>query len=387
MADFGNLYFLGSVDGALWLCQNYCASNMNFVWPPLAAFLLAVPLTFLTIAWAKRWGFVDDPRVHKHPALIHKRAIPRAGGLPIYLAVLVASFLILEPTWQILGIFLGGLILVVVGLIDDKRDLPSSVKLLAQILAAVVVVGSGVGVAFVTNPLAIIGVGESVVRLDSWRIVFNFLGEHSILVWADLFAIFWIVWVINMINFSSGVDGQMPGIVAVTLAILLAASLRFVTSDPQQLVVGQLALIGMGATLGFLIFNFYPAKIFPGDSGSYFLGYLVAVVAILSGAKVGAAILVMAVPLLDGVFTIVRRVIRRQSPFVGDRGHLHHRLLEIGWSQRSVALFYYSLCAILGAVALTLPAGGKIFAAVVVAVIVLGGLLWLNMNLPQKGLR
>lgn len=143
-------------------------------------------------------------------------------------------------------------------------------------------------------------------------------------------------------------------------------------------------MIGAGSTLGFLVYNFYPAKIFPGDSGSYFLGFLIAVVAIISGAKIGTAILVMLVPLIDGVFTILRRIAQGKSPFSGDRKHLHHRLLELGWGQRRIALFYWLLCAILGAAALFLASSEKVLAGFVIAVVILGGLIWLNMNLPQK---
>ena len=364
---------------------------MIFLIPFLAAFVLCLLLTPLTIILASKLGLVDDPGARAHPASLHKRIIPRAGGLPIFLAVVLVGAAILAPSQKILGIFLGGLILVALGLLDDKYDLPVLPKLAGQMLAAGVVVASGVGIDFITNPFLLfdssgLGLGN-VIRLDSWRISFHFLGAHSIVVWADLFAFFWIVWVINMVNFSSGVDGQMPGIVLVALVVIFAASLRFFPADQNQLVVGQLATMAAGATLGFLLFNFYPAKIFPGDSGSYFLGFLVAVCAILAGARVGTAILVMAVPLIDGVFTVIRRVASGKSPFLGDRKHLHHRLLELGWGQRRIALFYWLLCAILGAVALLLPSASKLFAGVVVSVVVLGGLLWLNMNLPQKDLR
>lgn len=342
---------------------------MIFVWPFLLSWVLSLALTPITVIFAKKYGFVDDPKKHKHPALIHKRVIPRAGGLPIFIAVAATSLIFFEPSQKLWGILLGGLILLLVGLLDDRRDLGAGVKLSAQVLAALGVVASGVDIPFITNPLG------GVVRLDTVKIV------------ADLAAIFWIVWVINMVNFSSGVDGQMPGIVFITLMVIFAASLRFFVTDPSQIVVTQLALAGAGATLGFLFFNFYPAKIFPGDSGSYFLGYLVAVVAILSGAKVGTAILVMAVPLIDGVFTIVRRIASGKSPFAGDRKHLHHRLLELGWGQRRIALFYWLLCAILGAAALRLASGEKLFAGAVVLVVVLGGLVWLNMTLPQKARR
>jgi len=344
----------------------------------------------MTIFAAQRYGFVDDPKKHKHPAVLHKKIVPRAGGLPIFLAFLVSTLFLVGFSKSLLGIILGGLILVTVGIIDDKRDLGYLWKLLAQVVAAAVVVFAGVGITFITNPLHILGFSNfgptEIIRLDAMRIAFDFFGKHSVLLLADVFALFWIVWVINMVNFSTGVDGQMPGIVLVTLFVLLLASLRF-ANDPGQLIVTRLTVVGMGATLGFLIFNFYPAKIFPGDSGPYFLGFLVAVLAILSGAKVGTAILVMAVPLIDGVFTIIRRIASGKSPFIGDKKHLHHRLLELGWGQRRIALFYWALCAILGAAALSLNSAGKLFAGVVMAVIILGGLVWLNMNLPQKAQR
>lgn len=354
---------------------------MIFLAPFVLAFFLSLVFTPITIILAKRYGLVDDPKKHIHPAIMHKKVIPRAGGLPVFLAILISGIFIFEPSKELLGIFLGGLVLVAVGLVDDRRDIKSGYKLFWQLLAAVIVVGAGVGIAFITDPTG------GVIRLDAIRYSFQFLGNHSVLIVADLFALFWIVWVINMVNFSTGVDGQMPGIVFIALIVIFAASLRFFPADQNQLVVSQLSLIGAGATLGFLVFNFYPAKIFPGDSGSYLLGFLVAVVAILSGAKVGTAILVMAVPLIDGVFTVIRRLAERKSPFLGDRKHLHHRLMELGWGQRRIALFYWLLCAILGAVALLLPSIQKVFAGVVVAVVILGGLLWLNMNLPQRDLR
>lgn len=360
---------------------------MTLFLPFLLALGLSLILTPVTISLAKKYKLIDDPRRRPHPATIHKRIIPRAGGIAIFSAFVITALLTLPMSQKLLGIILGGLILIAVGIIDDWRDLKSPWKFAAQILAALVVVGSGIGISFITNPFSLSGIGNwgqtDVIRLDQYRIFFDFFGQHSIIILADLFALFWIVWVINMVNFSSGVDGQMPGIVLITLIVIFAASLRF-PGDQSQMIVSVLSLIGAGATLGFLFYNFYPAKIFPGDSGSYFLGFLVATLAILSGAKVGTAILVMTIPLVDGVFTVIRRLAEGKSPFVGDRKHLHHRLMELGWGQRRIALFYWLICAILGAAALTLHSAEKLFAAVFVAIIVLGGLLWLNMTLPVK---
>ena len=275
--------------------------------------------------------------------------------------------------------------MVLIGLLDDKYDIKSPLKLLLQAAAALIVVGSGIGINFIPNPLsAILGQGYEVFRLDTIRFSFELFGPHSILVLADLAALFWIVWVINMVNFSSGVDGQMPLIVFTALLVIFAATLRFTGTDPSQIAVSNLAMIGAGATLGFLVFNFYPAKIFPGDSGSYFLGFLVAVCAILSGAKVGAAILVMAVPLTDGVLTVIRRVVSGRSPFTGDKQHLQHQLMKLGWGQRRIALFYFFACVILGGLALSLHSVEKLFAGFVVIIIIIGGLLWLNTSLSQR---
>ncbi|MBI4037705.1 undecaprenyl/decaprenyl-phosphate alpha-N-acetylglucosaminyl 1-phosphate transferase [Candidatus Curtissbacteria bacterium] len=359
---------------------------MTFLLVFLVSFSFSVLFTPITIYLAKKFGYVDDPEKHKHPAVLHKTIIPRAGGLALFCSFFLAALLFVGISGQLLGIFAGGLILVLAGLIDDRRELNKGLRLFAQILAAIVVVGSGVGIAFITNPIASVLPGDfSVLRLDTLRIVFDFWGPHSILVLADLFAVLWIVWVINMVNFSSGVDGQMPGIVFIALIVLFLVSLKYSYSDPTQLMVSLLSLIGAAVTLGFLVFNFAPARIFPGDSGSYFLGFLVAVLAILSGAKVGTAVLVMVVPLTDGVFTIIRRLSSKKSPLVGDRGHLHHKLLSLGLSQRQVALFYWILCAILGAIALNLNSTGKVFAILIIGIIVLGGLIWLHMTLPIKG--
>src|SRR4030042_7122293 len=361
---------------------------MSFFLTFMFATTLSLIFTPLAILLAKKYGFVDNPKKHLHPAVIHKKTIPRGGGLPIFLTFVIVSLFLIPFTQKLLGIFLGGFVLVTVGLIDDKFDIKAHWNLLSQVVAALIVVFSGVGIAYITNPLAIFSqnniLGSDVIRLDPLRLTFQFLGQHSIIVFADLFALFWIVWVINMVNFSAGVDGQMPGIVVITLLVIFIASLRFFPADQNQLIVSKIALIGAGATLGFLFYNFYPAKIHPGDSGSFFLGFLVAVCAIISGAKVGTAILVMAIPLVDGVFTVIRRIASGTYPFLGDRKHLHHRLMDAGFGQRRVALFYWLLCAILGAIALILPSVEKLFAGVIVAIIVLGGLLWLNMTLPQK---
>ncbi|TSC53738.1 MAG: Undecaprenyl-phosphate N-acetylglucosaminyl 1-phosphate transferase [Microgenomates group bacterium LiPW_16] len=346
--------------------------GQNFFLLSLVAFLVTFLVTPVVGKFAKKFGLVDDPKRRFHPAHTHKGIIPRAGGLPIYLGFAAACLLFLPMNKVLLGILGGATIVVLIGLWDDKRDLSPYFRLLTNFLAAGVVVSAGVGIPYITNPF------NGVLRLDSWRITFEFWGYHSILVWADLFAIFWIVWCANMVNWSKGVDGQMPGFVAIAAATLGILSFRFSAHDISQWVVTALAFITTGAFLGFLPWNFYPQKIMPGYGGGTLAGFLLAVLSILSWGKLGTAILVLGVPMIDAVYTVGRRMIAGKSPFLADRGHLHHKLLDLGWGKRRIALFYWLVSAILGGIALTLTSQQKLFTLILLAVAVGGLILWLN---------
>jgi UDP-GlcNAc:undecaprenyl-phosphate GlcNAc-1-phosphate transferase len=171
----------------------------------------------------------------------------------------------------------------------------------------------------------------------------------------------------------------MPGIVTVAAFILGLLSLKInLFGDPEQINVAKIAFITASSAFGLLIFNWYPAKIFPGFSGSTILGFMIAILSILSGAKLATAILVLLIPATDFVYTFIRRILEGKSPVWGDKGHLHHKLLEIGLSHRQIALFYILGSVILGAAALSLSSSGKLFAAGLVTIIILGAILWLN---------
>lgn len=171
----------------------------------------------------------------------------------------------------------------------------------------------------------------------------------------------------------------MPGVVSVAAIILGLLSLKLAfLSDSTQLDVAKLAFITAGSSLGFLIFNWHPAKIFPGFSGSTILGFMVATLAILSGAKLATAGLVLLIPATDFIYTFLRRILQGKSPVWADRGHLHHKLLMAGFTHRQVSLFYILGSVILGATALGLSSQGKLFAAISVATVILGGILWLS---------
>lgn len=353
---------------------------MELILPAGLAFILTLVASPVAIILAKHFGLVDDPKLRPHPAHVQKRVIPRAGGLPVYIGIVVATIITLPITKAILGVFAGITLLLIIGLLDDKLSKFSPyTRLLLMFLAAGFAVAGGVGISFITNPFVPISLDPSIIRLDQIVYTVNFLGPHKLILIADLFALFWIVAVTQIVNWSKGVDGQMPSITLVTALVLGILSLKFYfQGDISQLNNAKLAFIVAGTSLGFLIFNWHPSKILPGFSGSTILAYLLAVLAVLSTAKVATALLVLAIPTIDFIYAILRRISQGKSPFLGDRGHLHHKLLDLGWSHAKISLFYMFGSAILGSVALLVDTSIKIYSIIFVACIFLGFILWLN---------
>ncbi|MDP1722001.1 MAG: MraY family glycosyltransferase [Candidatus Gottesmanbacteria bacterium] len=343
----------------------------------IPAFLVSTLITLLATPMVRRiairFGLIDDSVTRPHPAHTHTGIIPRAGGLAIYLGTIITILLFLPVTKLVIGIMIAISILTVVGLADDKGDVNPYLRLATNITAALVVVGAGAGIPYITNPVT-----GGVIALDTWRLSFDFWGYHSILVWADLFAFIWIIWTMNIVGWSAGVDGQMPGFVAISAFVLGLLSLRYSSADPTQIFVTILAFLVAGSFLGFLPWNVYPQKIMPGYGGKTLAGFFLAVLGILSFGKLGTAILVLGIPTIDAVYTLLRRLGKGKSPVWGDRGHLHHRLLDLGWGKRRIALFYWGVSAILGWIALTVNSQQKLFTLLLVAVIIGGFLTWIN---------
>lgn len=310
-----------------------------------SAFLLSWLASPVVSRLAERLRIIDDPRIHRHPAILHKKPTPRVGALAFFVGFIVTSLLFLPITKHLLGIYLGSLVAVILGVLDDKYDLNPYLRLGLQVLAAGLVVCAGIGITFFRNPFG------GIIRLDTIDIPIQFFGEHHILLLADIFALLWMVWVMNMISWSNGVDGQFSGIVFITCLVLTLLSLRFVSYESIQGRTATLAAICGGAALGLLPKTWHPAKIFWGF-GAIAPGLVISALSILSGAKVATAVLVLLVPILDATVAVARRIIRGQSPVWGDRGHLHHHLLDRGFTQRQVAVFYWLLTGVCGFLAL-----------------------------------
>jgi len=342
--------------------------------------IIAFLLTPLVIKLYRQHNWIDDPGKTKSVKTTHSQPVPRGGGLVIFFSVLIASLLFLHIDKYLVGILLGALILAVVGFIDDIKDLHPVVRIITGLLAAGMVVGSGIGIAYITNPFS-----AGVIHLDQPQITFTLLGsQHSIWILSDLFALLFILWNMNIVNWSKGLDGQLPGFVSIALIFIGILSYKFI-DDPTQFNTAHLAFIVSGAFLGFLFWNFYPQKIMPGYGAGSLAGYFLAVLAILSGAKVATTLMVLGVPTADAIFAIGRRIKAGKLPWWGDRGHLHHKLIDVlGWGKRRVAIFYYLTTFILGVLALNLNTAGKLITMMVVTLAVFGFLIWAKMKQLQQ---
>lgn len=270
----------------------------------------------------------DKPDERKN----HKEPIPQLGGVAIYLAFLITTLIYVPLTTPIITLLLGASMIVCLGIIDDIFIARAWAKLLGQILIAAITFKSGI-------------------RIDSFTIP---TGNVMILDWLSLpLTIFWIIGIINAVNLIDGVDGLASGITAISASCL--ATIAIITHQPQA---GILLLILTGSCLGFLRYNFAPAKIYMGDTGSMLLGYILATVSIMGVLKSSATlslfvpIFAMGIPIGDTLFSILRRAKNKKPIFGADNGHIHHKLLQRGLSAKQVALSEYAITLILGLLAI-----------------------------------
>lgn len=307
----------------------------------LLALSLALVVTPLMIYLGRRFQIVTKitpRRINEGDA----RSLSKMGGGTLFISfvvtVLLAQHLAIprfdpnEPT-RLTGLIIGCVIIYLVGLLDDKFELSSGPLLLAQVVVAGVAIHFDIFIEGFNNPLS----GQPT---DPWPFAITVL-----------LTLFWIIGMINTVNFLDGLDGLAHGVVLIA-AIVLFINSAFVL-DPPQKSVSLLPLALMGSTLGFLFYNFYPSRIFAGG-GAYLLGYIIACLSIIGGAKMATVLMVMALPIADTAWQIITRLRGGRSPFKGDRGHIHHRLLDMGFSQRQIVLGYYTFCSFFGTLTLIL---------------------------------
>lgn len=321
-----------------------------------AAAAVVLALTPVVMMLARRFGVVDQPG----PRRIHDRPIPRLGGLAIAIAVLVtvwAAYWLPGPAsilerMPLLGLTLASLPILLMGVLDDARGLAAPLKLAAQVAAALVLVAFGYGVPLLTNPF-------------SGSVSSGFLNIPL--------TVLWVVVVTNAINLIDGLDGLAPGAVAIA-----AMTLWWVGRTHGDGWVMFISAPLAGASFAFLRYNFPPARVFMGDTGSQFLGLVLAAVSLLENRKGTTAItllfplVTLGIPLLDSVSAFVRRLAQGRPVFHGDAEHLHHRLLRIGLSPRAALLVLWYLCFYLGVMAVLLAALPHAYSWFVLALLAMG---------------
>ena len=299
------------------------------------AFALALVLTPVGGWLGRRYGFVAVPGGRRK----HVGRVSRLGGVALYVAftaaAVLAQFLPVErqdpkELTRLMGLILGSTFIFLVGLWDDKRELSPAPQLIAQFIASLIAIRFLIFIEVVNDPFT---------NRQVWFPWFVTLP----------FTIFWLMGMMNTVNWLDGLDGLAAGVAAILSAVLAIHMYR-----EGQYSVALLPLALLGATLGFLPYNFHPAKVFMGSCGSYFLGFAVGALGIIAGAKVATVLLVMGIPILDVAWQIFNRVRLGRSPAIGDRGHLHFRLLDMGLSQRRIVLLYYLFCLAFGIFALVI---------------------------------
>ncbi len=319
---------------------------MQFLSIFFISFLLSLLLTPLAAKLGLRLKMADEPGGRRR----HAGQIARTGGIAIFasfvVGVLITQRLDLPRTdipnefTRIGGLLIGLLIVFVFGLLDDKFEFKPGLQFVAQAIASIVAIASLIFIERFNDPFANREVNLGAIA--PWLIV--------------PLSLFWLMGMMNTVNWLDGLDGLAAGIAAIFSAVLFVAMVQDTATQDPQLSIAPLPLALLGATLGFLPYNFHPARVFMGSSGSLTLGFALGCLGIIGGAKMATVLLALAVPIIDVAWLIVSRVRHGKSPFQGGRDHLHFRLLDLGLSQRQIVVGYYLISALFGGLALIIEA-------------------------------
>ncbi len=325
-------------------------------------FLLSFGLSFFLVPLVK--NLAEKQKIYDYPKKrkIHTKPTLLLGGVAIFLAFFASLTVYLwlgHTDWNLIpkrvfaGLLAGGLVLMVGGYLDDKYNLPAKLLWIFPVLASLLAVTAGIGssITQISNPFG------PAVNLNFGFSFYSFYFSLS-----SVFVFFWLLGMIFTTKFLDGLDGLCSGIALIGGLTMFSLSLLPHINQP---ITASLAIIFCGSILGFLVYNFHPASIFLGESGSTFLGFVLGVLSVVLGGKIATALLVMGIPILDVAWSIIRRLWYKKSPFAADRLHLHHRLLDIGLSQRQTVGFLWFLSAFFGFTAVFLQTWGKLIALII----------------------
>lgn len=341
---------------------------IQYLYAGLFAFVATAVLAKLAIKYFPTFGLLDRPEKYG----LKRKPIPYYGGV-VLVAVFFLSVLLFVPVdSHVLAMMFAAMLIAGVSFADDMFGLSPFLRLGVQVLAALILVIAGIGINSISNPF-----GAPII-LDAQKFTLDFGGGVvlSISFLVALFTIVWVVWIVNTMNWIDGLNGLPSGVSAIAGLTIFFLSIRtgIHYDASNQISVATMSIILFATAGAFAFFDFFPAKILMGDTGSMFLGFILAVLAIFSGGKVTTAFLVLGFPILDAVWVIVRRIVQGKSPVRGDLKHLHHRLIAMGLSERKAVLLMYGLSAVFGLSAIFLDTRGKVFAlaALFLAMVILG---------------
>ena len=333
----------------------------------MLALLVALVVSFLMTpvvkTFAYKVGAIDVPKDNRR---MHKTPIPRLGGLAIFIGFMVSILLFAQIDSEMKSILLGAVIIVVLGVVDDIMALPAMLKFVVQIGAALIPALSGVQILAFSNP--------------------NIFSENLYWVLGGLsvpFTVLWIVALTNAVNLIDGLDGLANGVSAISATTMLVIALM---ASEMQVAIVMAALVG--ASVGFMPYNLNPAKMFMGDTGATFLGYILATMSIQGLFKFYAVIsfvvpfLILGLPIFDTAFAFIRRIAHGQSPMHADRSHIHHRLIDMGLNQKQAVATLYVISAILGLSAVVLTTGGEQKAMLLFAALCIAGIVAARVVFP-----
>lgn len=331
----------------------------------IAPGLWMLPATLVAFSLAihvfPRWNLLDFPERYG----LTRERLPYPTGIVAVMAFLCA-FLFFEPlSMQAIGVIASLIILAVVSFIDDRTPLPFWLRIVFQVLLCILLFATGSRIYTITNPADFLGI--DIIKLDTFGITVPFFGVLPII--SGLFTVVWLGLTLNALNWFDGIPGQVSSLSVIGFVMMGLLALSDRVNQPE---LAMLAFILAGIALACLVFDFPPPKMLLGDSGSMFFGLMLGLLGIYQGGKVATAFLVLGIPLIDAVFVVIRRLMKGSSPVKGDRDHLHHRLLQKGWSERGVILLTGSIGTIFGTTALFLSTQGKGVAFVVLLGLMVG---------------
>lgn len=363
-------------------------------WPVIllatvAAFSFSAGGAWIMQRVARQFGMVD--RVERSPERKRRpgrtpsdQAVPLLGGVAIYVSMVLVTAVLWQPLTDgyvlpkyIVGLWLAGAVLMLGGWLDDWKQLRPQQQILFPIVAVWLIIASGIGIDYITNPFG------GVIRLQQWSWTVLWLGglPYHLTLWADVFTLIWLLTSSYTTKILDGLDGLVPGVGIIGALIIALVSFRPEVGQPET---GVLSIIFAAACAGFLVWNWSPARMYLGEGGSVFIGFMLGVLAIISGGKIATALLILGLPLVDLIWVVVRRwLIEHRSPLAGDTLHMHFQLQQLGWSDRRIVLLYYGLISVFGLSTVWLEGKAKVVALVCLVVLTVTILVWLYGQVQQ----